>query len=859
MPTETPPPHTDAPLPDAPDARAPAPAAPAAQGPARPCLAVEFSTAHVTVFARDAQTEAADGGWGSLGSAEIEGPGFTTRITALAALAAERGLGGAPALLWLPIDQVLTRNLPAGAPELGSLRAARAFIAAETASPPDELAVAVSSVDAAGQVTVAAAFRQTCEEAEDYARRWGFTPVAVGTREAGAVFGPDGPVFGVPLPESMAPVPDGGPGAASSGTVTALWPAPVASPRSEPGPSEPGPSGLTAPGMAKPEPAAGETADPGARRSEGGAIGPRPPIPAAAPKGRALRPAHRGWLVAFVLAALLAVLTAIAVLGIDLAGRPGQGEGAGGGPDSADAPVPVSAAPRRSEAVRAATGEPVYPAPQPISLPAIATERPELASDPETGALADRREARMADPREPSARPAAPAAPLEADRAGAPRRPGSRGGAPPDPSPSVDGAPLDRLARLSPAPLGAARAAGPAPDLWLRRSAAPLRPPRRPSPPRPFLPHPAPEADRLPGPPRFEAPGRPFPPALAPSKHLLQRAAFPPGPDRRSVATLQLAPVGGVEGGDAAPAPEALVAPNRRVGAGAGRSPSSEGASLGSPSSEGASLGSPSPALPAPRQPSPRIPSAPAEPSAQDRPAEHAPGEAAETEQDPAPQPTTEPVAASPMPPQRPAGPPDPQAAGPVEPSPSAHADDAPAAEAVAGTAHAPTERPARQAPAAQPAVPSPRPRPTPPVLVNRPAAASKAADDDLAAAPRSPVFLVPPPPQRPAGRSPARTARQTASAPATLPRLDEVIRAPTARTVRVAARVEGLPLDRAVLIGILQLETGRSALVRTADGQVRRLSRGDAVDGWRVALIGRDALRLERSGRSKTLLLVGR
>ncbi|MEM0921769.1 MAG: hypothetical protein AAGI13_01915 [Pseudomonadota bacterium] len=81
----------------------------------------------------------------------------------------------------------------------------------------------------------------------------------------------------------------------------------------------------------------------------------------------------------------------------------------------------------------------------------------------------------------------------------------------------------------------------------------------------------------------------------------------------------------------------------------------------------------------------------------------------------------------------------------------------------------------------------------------------------------------------------------------------------PSSRSVRSAATEEGLPLDRTSLIGIINVNSGREALVRLPNGRFRRVGRGDVLDGWRVSLIGRDAMRLSRSGKNHTLLLVGR
>ncbi|MDH3666354.1 MAG: hypothetical protein OEN23_05435 [Paracoccaceae bacterium] len=78
-------------------------------------------------------------------------------------------------------------------------------------------------------------------------------------------------------------------------------------------------------------------------------------------------------------------------------------------------------------------------------------------------------------------------------------------------------------------------------------------------------------------------------------------------------------------------------------------------------------------------------------------------------------------------------------------------------------------------------------------------------------------------------------------------------------QSVQEAATDQGLPLDKVTLIGILDLESGRRALLRLPNGRYRSVVLGDVLDGWRVSLIGRDAMRVTRSGEDRTLLLVSR
>jgi hypothetical protein len=77
--------------------------------------------------------------------------------------------------------------------------------------------------------------------------------------------------------------------------------------------------------------------------------------------------------------------------------------------------------------------------------------------------------------------------------------------------------------------------------------------------------------------------------------------------------------------------------------------------------------------------------------------------------------------------------------------------------------------------------------------------------------------------------------------------------------SIRAAATERSLPLDRIALIGILNLDTGRKALLRLPNGRYRSVMVGDVLDGWRVSMIGTDAMRITRSGEDRTFLLVNR
>jgi hypothetical protein len=47
--------------------------------------------------------------------------------------------------------------------------------------------------------------------------------------------------------------------------------------------------------------------------------------------------------------------------------------------------------------------------------------------------------------------------------------------------------------------------------------------------------------------------------------------------------------------------------------------------------------------------------------------------------------------------------------------------------------------------------------------------------------------------------------------------------------------------------------------LLRFANGRYRSVAVGDELDGWRVSIIGTDAMRVTRAGADRTLLLVNR
>lgn len=75
----------------------------------------------------------------------------------------------------------------------------------------------------------------------------------------------------------------------------------------------------------------------------------------------------------------------------------------------------------------------------------------------------------------------------------------------------------------------------------------------------------------------------------------------------------------------------------------------------------------------------------------------------------------------------------------------------------------------------------------------------------------------------------------------------------------RMAQSKEKLPLDKITLIGIFTGPSGDSALIRAADGSIRKVQAGDRTDGLTVQAIAADRLQLsDRRGQSIVLTMPG-
>lgn len=128
---------------------------------------------------------------------------------------------------------------------------------------------------------------------------------------------------------------------------------------------------------------------------------------------------------------------------------------------------------------------------------------------------------------------------------------------------------------------------------------------------------------------------------------------------------------------------------------------------------------------------------------------------------------------------------------------------------------------------------------------IRAPGAAEKDKDAEDLAPTQNASLTAPRPARRPTMLQAATAAAMTGSA------------AP--RTAALAPAVlPGTP-DGSILLGVMNLSNGRSALMRMPDGAIRKVKVGDTLDGWRISSIASDAIRLSRNGKDRTMGLVGR
>ncbi len=111
-------------------------------------------------------------------------------------------------------------------------------------------------------------------------------------------------------------------------------------------------------------------------------------------------------------------------------------------------------------------------------------------------------------------------------------------------------------------------------------------------------------------------------------------------------------------------------------------------------------------------------------------------------------------------------------------------------------------------------------------------------------------------PTMRPASRI-VRDAPSRPSAEQPVERARPIPQLPTSASVARAATIDNaLPLRKLTLIGVYGPANKRHALLRLPNGRFVKVSPGDRVDGYDVAAISRDAIRIRRRGRDTVLVI---
>lgn len=191
-------------------------------------LALEFGGESIRLMVLDPH-----GVWLELGAVTLTSDAFNENVQALARHARDM-VGGASVELWLPRDQILSDEiaLEAAGP-LTRRSVALQLLAERTGAPARDIAFDIARMPD-GKWSAAAADRRVAAEAMDYARRWGFAPLRVTTRHAGAAF-PKGPELGAAPLRKAAPYAAAVSGLAAFALASALlWPAPAPAPTPEP-------------------------------------------------------------------------------------------------------------------------------------------------------------------------------------------------------------------------------------------------------------------------------------------------------------------------------------------------------------------------------------------------------------------------------------------------------------------------------------------------------------------------------------------------------------------------------------------------------------------------------------------------
>ena len=185
--------------------------------PAATQLALDLSDSTVTLFLRDPGAR-----WTPIGQACVQAPDFLEQIAVLRTEVRIRSCDHVPVAIWLPKEQVIARAIHIGRSGDESYEDARLQIAQETAHKPEDLVIAVSAPSVDGNAVVLGALSQTVAEAQEYAKRWGFTPGPVSTRVAEEIFSDQLPRFRRPPHRSIRQMKKLGRAAAASAALVAF-------------------------------------------------------------------------------------------------------------------------------------------------------------------------------------------------------------------------------------------------------------------------------------------------------------------------------------------------------------------------------------------------------------------------------------------------------------------------------------------------------------------------------------------------------------------------------------------------------------------------------------------------------------
>lgn len=147
-------------------------------------LALDFGAEKVTLLSEDASTPQ---GWSALAEASLTDDDFADQVEALRSAAAKVSPDCAVDL-WLPADQILNSHLNlAESKPWSRVAAAKAAIAERTPLSANEITLDLAP-GPEGLWIACATETAVVDEAQSYARKWGFAPAMTTTRHADAAF-----------------------------------------------------------------------------------------------------------------------------------------------------------------------------------------------------------------------------------------------------------------------------------------------------------------------------------------------------------------------------------------------------------------------------------------------------------------------------------------------------------------------------------------------------------------------------------------------------------------------------------------------------------------------------------------------